>query len=77
MRGISTVFRKEVRENVRDRRAMINSLLVGPLLLLERGLRRPRSLALFCAPGAAWMTAKRMREIPKTSGIIWRMRRPM
>lgn len=32
MRGITTVFRKEVRENVRDRRAMINSLLVGPLL---------------------------------------------
>jgi sodium transport system permease protein len=32
MRGITTVFRKEVRENVRDRRAMINSLLLGPLL---------------------------------------------
>ena len=32
MKGITTVFRKEVRENVRDRRAMINSLLVGPLL---------------------------------------------
>jgi sodium transport system permease protein len=32
MRGISTVFRKEVRENIRDRRAIINSLLVGPLL---------------------------------------------
>lgn len=32
MRGINTVFRKEVRENIRDRRAIINSLLVGPLL---------------------------------------------
>ena len=32
MRGINTVFRKEVRENIRDRRAIMNSLLIGPLL---------------------------------------------
>ncbi len=32
MRGLSTVFRKEVRENIRDRRALFNSLLLGPLL---------------------------------------------
>ena len=32
MRGLATVFRKEVRENVRDRRALFNSLLLGPLL---------------------------------------------
>jgi len=30
--GLTTVFRKEVRENVRDRRALFNSLLLGPLL---------------------------------------------
>jgi sodium transport system permease protein len=30
--GLATVFRKEVRENVRDRRALFNSLLLGPLL---------------------------------------------
>jgi sodium transport system permease protein len=32
MRGLVTVFRKEVRENIRDRRALFNSLLLGPLL---------------------------------------------
>ena len=32
MRGLTTVLRKETIENVRDRRAMANSLLVGPLL---------------------------------------------
>jgi sodium transport system permease protein len=32
MRGLTTVFRKEVRENLRDRRALFNSLLLGPLL---------------------------------------------
>jgi len=32
MKGMSTVFRKEVRENLRDRRALFNSLLLGPLL---------------------------------------------
>jgi sodium transport system permease protein len=32
MNGMSTVFRKEVRENLRDRRALFNSLLLGPLL---------------------------------------------
>jgi len=32
MNGLVTVFRKEVRENVRDRRALFNSLLLGPLL---------------------------------------------
>ena len=32
MNGLSTVFRKEVRENIRDRRALFNSLLLGPLL---------------------------------------------
>ncbi|MBF8270634.1 MAG: ABC transporter permease [Gammaproteobacteria bacterium] len=32
MRGISTVFRKEVRESLRDRRAVFNTLLLGPIL---------------------------------------------
>ncbi len=32
MRGLNTVFKKEVRENIRDRRALFNSLLLGPLL---------------------------------------------
>jgi sodium transport system permease protein len=32
MRGLRTVFKKEVRENIRDRRALFNSLLLGPLL---------------------------------------------
>jgi sodium transport system permease protein len=32
MRGLSTVFRKEVRENLRDRRAVFNSVLLGPIL---------------------------------------------
>jgi sodium transport system permease protein len=32
MRGLNTVFRKEVRENIRDRRALFNSLLLGPIL---------------------------------------------
>jgi len=32
MNGLTTVFRKEVRENLRDRRALFNSLLLGPLL---------------------------------------------
>jgi sodium transport system permease protein len=30
--GISTVFRKECRENFRDRRAVFNTLLLGPIL---------------------------------------------
>ena len=32
MNGLTTVFRKEVRENIRDRRALFNSLLLGPIL---------------------------------------------
>ena len=32
MSGLTTVFRKEVRENIRDRRALFNSLLLGPIL---------------------------------------------
>ena len=32
MRGLTIVFRKEVRENIRDRRALFNSLLLGPIL---------------------------------------------
>ncbi len=32
MKGLATVFRKEVRENLRDRRAAFNSLLLGPIL---------------------------------------------
>ena len=38
MSGLTTVFRKEVRENVRDRRALFNSLLLGPLLFLSTPL---------------------------------------
>ena len=32
MKGLFTVFRKEVRENLRDRKALFNSLLLGPIL---------------------------------------------
>lgn len=32
MRGLFTVFGKEIRENLRDRKAMFNSLLLGPIL---------------------------------------------
>jgi len=32
VKGLNTVFKKEVRENLRDRRALFNSLLLGPLL---------------------------------------------
>ena len=32
MRGMRSVFKKEVKENIRDRRALFNSLLLGPLL---------------------------------------------
>jgi len=32
MKGLITVLRKEVKENVRDRRAIFNSLLLGPIL---------------------------------------------
>lgn len=32
MKGLLTVFKKEVRENLRDRKAVFNSLLLGPIL---------------------------------------------
>ena len=32
MKGLITVFKKEVRENIRDRKAVFNSILLGPLL---------------------------------------------
>jgi sodium transport system permease protein len=32
MRGLLTVFRKEVRENLRDRKAVFNSVMLGPIL---------------------------------------------
>ncbi len=32
MSGFSTVYRKEVRENLRDRRSLFNSVLLGPIL---------------------------------------------
>ncbi len=32
MSGLSTVYKKEIRENLRDRRAIFNSLLLGPIL---------------------------------------------
>jgi sodium transport system permease protein len=32
MRGLVTVLRKEIKENIRDRRALFNSLLLGPIL---------------------------------------------
>ncbi len=32
MKGLLTVFKKEVRENLRDRKAVFNSLLMGPIL---------------------------------------------
>jgi sodium transport system permease protein len=32
MKGLTTVLRKEIKENIRDRRAIFNSLLLGPIL---------------------------------------------
>ncbi|MBT8061238.1 MAG: ABC transporter permease [Xanthomonadales bacterium] len=32
MKGLLTVFKKEVRENLRDRKAVFNSILLGPIL---------------------------------------------
>jgi sodium transport system permease protein len=32
MRGLITVYKKEVRENLRDRRSLFNSVLLGPIL---------------------------------------------
>ena len=32
MKGLFTVYRKEVRENLRDRRSLFNSVLLGPIL---------------------------------------------
>ena len=32
MKGLLTVFKKEVRENIRDRKAVFNSVLLGPIL---------------------------------------------
>jgi sodium transport system permease protein len=32
MNGLGTVYRKEVRENLRDRRSLFNSVLLGPIL---------------------------------------------
>lgn len=32
MSGLGTVYRKEVRENLRDRRSLFNSVLLGPIL---------------------------------------------
>jgi len=32
MSGLSVVYRKEIRENLRDRRALFNSVLLGPIL---------------------------------------------
>ncbi len=50
MKGISTVFRKEVKENLRDRRALFNSVLLGPLLFP----------VLFI--GLAWFGASKQQE---------------
>ena len=32
MSGFGTVYKKEVRENLRDRRSLFNSVLLGPIL---------------------------------------------
>jgi sodium transport system permease protein len=50
MKGLATVFRKEVRENLRDRRALFNSVLLGPLLFP----------VLFI--GLAWFGASKQQE---------------
>lgn len=50
MRGLTTVFHKEVRENLRDRRAVFNSILLGPILFP----------ILFI--GLAWFGASKQQE---------------
>ena len=59
MRGVNTVFRKEVKENLRDRRAVFNTLLVGPILfpLLFLGL-------IWFASSAQKDRAEQALEIP-------------
>ena len=32
MNGLITVYKKEIRENLRDRRSIFNSVLLGPIL---------------------------------------------
>ncbi len=50
MSGLGTVYRKEVRENLRDRRAIFNSLLLGPILFP----------VLFI--GLAWFSTSKQQE---------------
>ncbi|NIM71227.1 MAG: ABC transporter permease [Xanthomonadales bacterium] len=50
MSGLGIVFRKEVRENLRDRKAVFNSLLLGPILFP----------ILFI--GLAWFSASKQME---------------
>ena len=50
MKGMNSVYRKEVRENLRDRRALFNSVLLGPLLFP----------VLFI--GLAWFGASKQQE---------------
>ena len=32
MSGLGTIYKKEIRENLRDRRSLFNSVLLGPIL---------------------------------------------
>jgi len=50
MKGLATVYKKEILENLRDRRAIFNSLLLGPILFP----------ILFI--GLAWFSANKQQE---------------
>jgi len=50
MSGLRSVYKKEIRENLRDRRAIFNSLLLGPILFP----------ILFI--GLAWFSASKQQE---------------
>jgi len=58
MSGFGTVYQKEVRENLRDRRSLFNSVLLGPILFP----------ILFI--GLAWFTSSKQQERVEQLSLI-------
>ena len=75
MRAALTVFFKEVRENLRDRRTVLNTLLTGPLRtsgMDEDGVRRVERdfLAYGALPGAlGWYRAAPLDALTATPAV--------
>jgi len=63
MKGLFTVFSKEVRENIRDRKAVFNSILLGPLLFPALFI----GLAYF-ATSKQMERAEQVLEVPVVGG---------